>query len=190
MLTTSGSFTLTLGSLPSSEIPSPATGDCHDYFFHYINLVPANAAGRVLVEQIGPMQSLFGNLSEAASQSITPPWTWSLRQVLGHLCDGERVFGYRAARLAAGDPTPLPGFDQNVIVDGMNYQDVPIAVLLNEWIGLRLANIMLFSHVKPEQYAARGVVDGNPMTTGAAAYALAGHIEHHLAIVRKRVEKG
>jgi len=182
-------LTLELGSLPITSIPPPKAGDCIDYFFRYIRLVPENLAGQLMVEQIRQVQNLFGGLSEAASIAVTAPWTWSLRQVLGHLGDGERVFGYRAARFAAADPTPLTGFDQNVIVDGMKYQKVPIEVLLSEWIGLRLANIMLFSHLRPEQFSLKGTVDGNSMTVSAAAYVIAGHVEHHLAIIRQRLGK-
>lgn len=186
-MSSKSSLQLDIGPLPVANIPKAAPGDCNEYYFRYINLVPSSTAGAVMVKQIEQMQQLFGGLSQNASMSITPPWTWSLRQVLGHLCDGERVFGYRAARLAANDPTPLPGFDQNVIVDGMNYQAVPIDVLLNEWLGLRLSNIMLFAHLRPEQFKNQGTVDDKPMNVTAAANIIVGHIEHHLAIIRKRI---
>lgn len=176
-------------TLPVNHIPSPKKGDCYDYYFRYINLVPANTAGKVMVDQVKELQSLFGGLSEADSLVLTPPYTWSLRQVLGHLGDGERVFGYRAARLAAGDTTPLPGFDQDVLVAGMNYHAVPIPTLLAEWLHLRLTNIMLFSHLQPEQYLRRGTVDGKPMNVSAAAGVIPGHVEHHLTIIRKRLGK-
>ncbi len=183
------SFAFTLDSLPQIAIPYPKSGDCNEYFLRYIKLVPSGQAGSMLVSQIEQLQHLFGDMTESASLEVTSPWKWNLRQVLGHLGDGERVFGYRAARIAAGDATPLPSFDQDVLVEGMQYQNVAIPTLLKEWIGLRLANIMLFSRLRAEQLNNRGTVDGNPMTVTAAANIIVGHIEHHLNIIRQRVKK-
>lgn len=180
-------FAFTLDSLPQIAIPYPAAGDCNEYFLRYIKLVPSGQAGSMLVSQIDQLQQLFGNMSESASLEVTSPWKWNLRQVLGHLGDGERVFGYRAARIAAGDTTPLPGFDQDILVEGMQYQNVSIPTLLYEWISLRLANIMLFSRLRTEQFINRGTVDNNSMTVSALANIIAGHVEHHLAIIRQRV---
>lgn len=183
------SFGFTLDSLPLVAIPTPVTGDCNEYFFRYINLVPAGQAGTMLISQIDQLQQIFGNMTESSSLEVTSPWKWNLRQVLGHLGDGERVFGYRAARVAAGDSTPLPGFDQDILVEGMQYQHVAIPTLLQEWIGLRLANIMLFSRLRTEQFSYRGTVDNNPMNVTALANSIVGHVEHHLGIIRKRLGK-
>ena len=179
--------TLHLAYLPVTVIPSAVAGDYHEYFFRYLHLVPPHSAGRMMVEQLDEMQTIWGSLTEERSTQVTPPWTWSLRQVLGHLCDVERVFGYRAARLASNDATPLPGFDQNIMVDGLQYNTVLVSSLLQEWLCLRWSNILFFAHLQPAQYALRGNVDGHPMTVAAAAGVIAGHIEHHLRVVRHRV---
>lgn len=182
-------FAFTLESLPKIAIPTPSAGDCNEYFTRYIKLVPSGQAGAMLISQIDQLQQIFDNMTESKSLEVTSPWKWNLRQVLGHLGDGERVFGYRAARIAAGDATPLPGFDQDILVEGMQYQNVSIPTLLNEWIGLRLANIMLFSRLRTEQFSNRGTVDNNPITVTALANIIVGHVEHHLAIIRQRVRQ-
>lgn len=174
-------------NLPQLQIPTPAVGDYLEYFHRYIQLVPAGEAGRLMVSQLQETQTLYGNVSEEKSLEIPPPYGWTLRKVMGHLCDVERVFGYRAARLAAGDTTALPSFDQTVMVDGMPYSSIPLAKLLEEWRLLRHGNIHLFERCSPAMYQNAASVSDHRMTLAAAANIIVGHMEYHAVIVRKRL---
>jgi hypothetical protein len=174
-------------TLQPCSIPNPVQGDYHSYFHTYIQHVPEGRAGGLLVEQLGQMQDLFGRLTESESLAIHSPWTWSLRQVLGHLIDVERVFGYRFVRIASGDSVPLPGFDQNVLVDGQQFGSVCVPAMLEEWLGLRIANVRMIGRIPASQFANACMVDGHRMTASAAACVIVGHVEHHLIVVRKRV---
>jgi len=180
-------FAWTHRALQPCTIPCPEPSDYHPYFHTYIQHVTQGRAGQMIIDQLGQMQDLFGRLSESDSLAIQSPWTWSLRQVLGHLIDVERVFGYRFVRIASGDEVSLPGFDQNILVDGQHFGSVSINLMLEEWLGLRIANVRMVSRIPASQFANSCLVDGHRMTASAAACVIVGHVEHHLVVVRKRV---
>jgi hypothetical protein len=165
----------------------PTSGDYVPDFERYINLVPAGDIAAVLAEQLTRTQTIFKSLSEAESLVVHPPYAWTLKQVLGHVIDGERVFGYRAMRLARQDPTPLPGFDENHFMETADFNAWPMAELLEEFTSLRRSHVLLFRHVSPAAWDWRGTVLGQPSTCRALAFVMAGHMEHHLGIVNKRL---
>ena len=165
----------------------PTLGEFAPDFERYIKLVPAGDVVAVLAEQLKRTQAIFEPLSEAQSLTVHPPYTWTLKQVLGHVTDGERVFGYRALRLARQDATPLPGFDENRFMETADFNDWPMAELLEEFICLRRSHLLLLSHVSQAAWQWRGTVLGQPASCRTFAFVMAGHMEHHLAIVKKRV---
>ncbi len=176
-------------SLPkATAIASPESGEYMEYFQKYISLVPPGKCGQGLVEQVDILRDLFADMDNETAATVHAPYTWSLSQVLGHLVDCERVFGYRAARIAAGDKTELPGFDEGMIVQGMRYADASAGVLFREWVAMRIANVTMFSRMTSDQLAQKGSVDGKQLSARAAACVIAGHTTHHLAIVMKRLE--
>jgi hypothetical protein len=165
----------------------PTSGDYVPDFERYINLVPAGDIAAFLAEQLKRTQTIFESLSEAESLVVHPPYAWTLKQVLGHVIDGERVFGYRAMRLARLDPTPLPGFDENHFMEAADFNAWPMAELLEEFASLRRSHVLLFQHISPDAWDWRGTVLGQPSTCRALAFVMAGHMEHHLGIVNKRL---
>jgi hypothetical protein len=165
----------------------PNSGDYVPDFERYINLVPAGDIAAFLDDQLKRTQTIFKPLSEAQSLVLHAPYTWTLKQVLGHVIDGERVFGYRALRLARHDPTPLPGFDEHVFMESADFNAWPIAEQLEEFSALRRSHVLLFQHLSPAAWDWRGTVLGQPATCRALAFVMAGHMEHHLAIVKKRL---
>jgi len=160
------------------------------YFSRYIDLVPNQPIAQLFHEQLEQVREFFATVSEERAGVIDPPYGWTFKQVLGHMIDTERVFAYRASRVAAGDQTPLPGFDENAMVAGMDYVGVDLASLVEELLYLRFSNTYLFDRFNEEQLSRIGTADGKPISARACAYVLVGHIEHHMRILRARMAGG
>ncbi len=168
-------------------ITRPAPDECQPYFHGYIAKVPTSGAGQALVDQIADVEATFGPLDALAAATIHPPFQWTIGEVMGHLLDGERVFGYRAARIAAGDQTSLPSFDEHLMVNGSDYRNGDCQALLREWIAVRESSLLMFARLTDEQLGRRGNANGNPITARALAWIMAGHVGHHLPIVGRRL---
>jgi hypothetical protein len=165
----------------------PTAGEYPADFERYISLVPAGDVVAALAEQLKRTQAIFGPLNEAGSLVVHAPYDWTLKQVLGHVTDGERIFGYRYLRLARQDATPLPGFDENLFMKTADFNAVPMTDLLEEFTCLRRSHVLLLNSISQEGWQWQGTVLGQPATCRALAFVMAGHMEHHLAIVKKRL---
>lgn len=157
------------------------------YFSRYIDLVPSLPIAQLFHEQLEQVREFCSTVSEDRAAVVDPPYTWTVKQVLGHMIDTERVFGYRASRVAAGDQTALPGFDENAMVAGLDYSTVDLASLVEELLYLRFSNTYLFDRLNDEQLSRIGLADGKPISARACAYVMVGHVEHHMRILRKRL---
>ena len=111
---------------------------------------------------------------------------WTMRQVVGHLGDAERVFSYRALCFARGDRTPLPGFDENAYVDHARFNDARLSDLVEELVLLRSANLKMLGALDEGQWSATGTANGRAMSVRALAYVMTGHVRHHLMVLRDR----
>ncbi len=167
-----------------NQRPTPA--EHAPYFSRYIDLVPAGSIAQLFHEQLEAVREFCSGISEERAEQVDPPYGWTFKQVLGHMLDTERVFGYRANRVAAGDETWLPGFDENALVAGLDYSEVTLASLVEELLYLRFSNSYLFDRLTKEQLERIGTADGKPISARACAYVLIGHVEHHLRIMRQR----
>ncbi len=173
-------------SSPQTATP-PASDEYAPAFDSYIHLVPSGDVLDTLAAQLGRVDALLGPLNEAEALTLHAPYTWTLKEVLGHLTDCERIFGYRALRLARQDATPLPGFDENQFMQFADFNAWPMSELLEEFAAVRRGHLLLLRHVSAPGWEWRGTVIGHAMTCRALAYVMAGHTEHHLAIVKKRL---
>jgi hypothetical protein len=167
----------------------PAADEYGPHFDRYIRLVPDGDVLETLSEQIGRTQALLQPLNEGASMALHAPYTWTLKQVLGHLTDCERIFGYRALRLARNDATALPGFDENQFMEFADFNAWPMSELLEEFTLVRRGHLWLLRHLSPEAWQRRGTVVGHVTTCRSLAYVMAGHAEHHLAILKERLDR-
>jgi hypothetical protein len=170
-----------------STASRPASGEYAPPFGKYIALVPEGDILSILESQLCDVRQLLDGISDQDSLAHHAPYTWSIRQVIGHVTDCERVFGYRALRIARDDSTPLAGFDENAWMQNMDFDRWPLVELLNEFEMVRRSHLALFLHHQPAAWTRRGVAIDHPATTRAFAYAIAGHTKHHLDIVRKRL---
>jgi hypothetical protein len=169
------------------EATRPSADEYAPPFEPYIRLVPEGDVVELLDKQLGRVQGLLAPLSDAQSLALHAPYTWTLKQVVGHLTDCERIFGYRALRLARNDATPLPGFDENHFMEFANFNACPMAGLLDEFACVRRGHVLLLRHLSPAAWERRGTVIDHAMTPRALAYVMAGHMEHHFAIMKKRL---
>ncbi|MEL7499685.1 MAG: DinB family protein [Planctomycetota bacterium] len=165
----------------------PLADEYLDYFETYISLVPESDILNQLDSQTSDMSAMRAAVPADQEQVLHAPYTWTIKQVVGHCIDTERVFAYRAARFAAGDKTSLPGFDQDTFVANTDYNACELGSLVDELVETRKSNLSLFRRQNNESWMRGGSADGKKMTVRAAAYVMVGHIRYHWAIVRKRL---
>lgn len=172
-------------SAPAHLAP-PEPDEYDPYYLTYIAKVPAGAVLDRLVAQRDDVEAHFAGLGERIALHRYAPGKWSVKELLGHLADTERVFAHRAFRFARADATPLPGFDENTYVPAGGFDRRPIASLLAEWRAVRGATLTLFQGLDPEAWLRRGSANGAAVSVRALAYITVGHTEHHLGILRER----
>jgi DinB family protein len=164
----------------------PGADEAAAYYFRYIDQVPGDDVVGLLAAQLEETMPLLSGISEERSLHRYAPEKWSIRQVLNHVSDGERVFVYRALWFARGFDTPLPSFEQEISAAGAKADEVPWTRHVEEFHGVRLATLSFFRNLPAEAWDRSGVASGNPFTVRALAYIVAGHLAHHTAILRER----
>lgn len=140
----------------------------------------------VLSGQLEQVSAVLGSVSGSRGDYRYAPGKWSLKDVVGHLSDTERVFAYRALRIARGDTVPMSSFDDQAWVAQVGSDARTLADMAAEWADVRRASLALFRHLPEAAWSRRGVAGGNPASARALAYVIAGHTRHHLAVVEAR----
>ena len=168
----------------------PAADEHHPYYGRYIALVPESDAIEALEHQLADMLPLLRGLSEAQAALRYAPGKWSIKQVLGHVIDAERVFAYRALRFGRNDRTPLPGFDENPYAEAAGSDARTVTSLVSELESLRRANIAMYAGLPADAWARRGAANDTEVSVRALAFITAGHGRHHMAIIRERYLAG
>ncbi len=166
--------------------PRPAPGDYAPYAEQYVLLVTGDDILATLTAQLKQTTTLFSGRSERDGNFRYAPDKWSVKEVVGHVADTERIFAYRALRIARGDLTPLEGFEQEDYVRGARFGARKLADLVEEYADVRQASLALFRSLGEEAWLRRGVASGNPVTVLALAYLIAGHELHHRKILDER----
>lgn len=166
----------------------PAPTEHAPYYAGYIAKVPETDVLAVLEEQAREVDALLRSIPEAQAVILHPPYTWTIKQVIGHLIDGERIFAYRALRIARGDATPLPGFDENVYARTGEFDRLTLSQLADEFAAVRASTVLLLRHLPDAAWIRAGTANNSPVTVRATAFIIAGHTRHHMAIVRTRVD--
>jgi hypothetical protein len=164
----------------------PPSSEYLPYFDRYISLVHEADVVEVLERQAGAVRDSLAGLSEAKAGFRYAPGKWSVREVIGHLIDTERVFGYRALAVARGELASLPSFDENAYAALSRHDGCPLTGLVDEFTALRRSHVLLFRHMDDAAWERLGRVDGHPMSTRAAAYIMAGHARHHAMLFSAR----
>jgi hypothetical protein len=168
-------------------LTAPTTDEYAEFYAGYVQR--ATARGDVLAalsQQSEEIQSALGILTDKQALFRDAPTEWSIKEVMGHLNDVERVFSYRLLRISRNDATPLPGFEQNDYVREAGFDNVSLADLIHEFEYLRRANILAISNIKEEALLYLGTASGYPVSTRALIYMLVGHVEHHMASLHEK----
>jgi hypothetical protein len=164
----------------------PDRTEAAEYYFRYIDQVPAGDVCEILRTQLTDTLALLGGISEEQSFFRYAPDKWSIRQVVGHVNDTERLIVFRAFWFARGFETSLPSFDQHTAMSATNPDDRSLASHINELQAVRHATLTLFEHLSDDAWSRRGTASDNPFTVRALAYLAAGHLVHHVTILRER----
>lgn len=172
--------------MAESRIPKPVAGEHDPYFSTYIDRLEGENLMTELELQVGELIELCGDLSEAEARFRYGPDKWSIKEVLGHLIDTERVFAFRALWFARGETAALPGFDQDEFVRQAEFNRRSLASLLAEFGDVRRSNLDLLSSFLDKDWERSGISNDAKLSVRAIGYILAGHVIHHLEILRER----
>lgn len=167
-------------------IPRPDASEFLPYYGKYIDRVPDGDLLRTLRAQLDETLALVRGLPEERGGHRYAPGKWSIREVLGHVTDAERIFAYRALRIGRGDATPLASFDENAYAESSGADARTLVDLADEFEHVRLGNLALFRSLGDEALARRGTASGGEVSARALAWIIAGHERHHVDLLRER----
>jgi hypothetical protein len=164
----------------------PAADEFNPFYAGYIAQVPDGDVVEALIGGAEIASALLGDLDEEAASFAYAPGKWTLKEVLLHCADAERIFTYRALRIARGDETPLPGFDENAYVPLSGAANRTIEDILDEFESVREATVTMFSGLPADAWTRRGTASNNAISVRALAWITAGHLLHHLGVIQDR----
>lgn len=167
-------------------IERPAADEFAPYYGTYINLVPGGDLRDVLRSQLHEAVATLSGATEAQGNRAYGGGKWTLKEVLAHVCDTERVFSYRLLRIARGDVTPLPGFEQDLWVPTSDANARSVQAHVLELTAVRASTLLLMEGLPAEAWTRRGTASGHSVSARAMAYIAAGHERHHMRIVREK----
>ncbi|NUM79519.1 DinB family protein [bacterium] len=168
----------------------PSANEYHEYFKRYIDRIPPEGDLLQLLESdFRETEKFIQSLSDEQLNYRYAPGKWSIKEIINHLTDGERVFAYRAMRISRKDQTDLPGFDENLYVPNAKASTRTIASLLSEFLAVRRASIELFKNFDDEMLAQTGTANKNPVSVRALGFIIAGHELHHMNVIKERYLK-
>ena len=164
----------------------PDKGEYAEYYERYVSLVDETDIVAVLEKQQFDLLEVFKEITEEKSLFAYAEGKWTIKELIGHLADGERIFAYRALRISRADQTPIEGFEQDDYIENSNFNNVSFSDLTTELIHLRRANLILFKSLTDKAWGRTGTASENTVSVRALAYIMAGHIRHHINILNER----
>ena len=171
----------------TTRISPPTAGEYGQPYAGYIARVPGGEdILALLARQQTEVVERFRAVPEGRGSHRYAPGKWSVKEVVVHLSDVERIFAYRALRVARGDETPLPGFDENRYAPESGADAHPLGALVTEWADVRQATLAFLRHLPPQAWTRRGTASSHPVSVRALAWIMAGHVSHHLSTLEER----
>ena len=167
-------------------ITRPERNEYADFYANYVSLVPDGPIEEYLLKQWDELVAFLQRVSEDEASKPQAEGKWSIKQVLGHLCDTERVMSYRMMRFARGDKKELHGFEQDDYVAAGDFNSRVRHDLMVEFKNIRGATIALVGSISPEDEIRTGVANGKTVSVRALAYIIAGHAQSHLQLMKER----
>lgn len=176
--------------MPFALSERPDTTEYAPAYSGYVAHVPDGDVLELLAAQIADTTALLRSTGEAFAGHRYAPGKWSVRELVGHLCDTERIMAYRALRIARADTTPLPGFEQDDYVAAARFEARTLSDLISEFESIRAATLSLFRSLDDTALRRRGVASGYDVSARALAFIIAGHERHHMSVLRSRYLPG
>lgn len=167
-----------------SVMHKPQPSEYHPSLDGYIKIVSQNDPIAALEEQIIELQAFAGEVPVELEEYAYAPGKWTIKEIMGHLCDAERIFAYRALRIGRGDTTPLPGFDEDKFVPNGAFNKRSLYDLVHELCMVRQTTLVMLRRMPKGSFDNMGSGDGKPLTVRALIFVMVGHVKHHLKFMR------
>ncbi len=164
----------------------PETNEFDPYYNSYISLVAGNDVLPVLEQQPGELSDLFASVPETKGSYAYAEGKWTIKELLSHLIDGERIFAYRILRISRGDETPIEGFEQDGYIENSNANNRSFAELLEEFSLQRRSNLFMLNNLSDKGSRRMGTASEKPVSVRSLTYIMAGHVRHHISILKER----
>lgn len=164
----------------------PSVEEYATYYETYISLVPEGAVTDILAKQLEETTEFIAGLSEELANYRYAEGKWTLKEVIGHINDTERIMNYRLLRIARGDQTPLAGYDDEAYVAQASFSSLPFSLLLEDYAAVRRSTLTLLRGLPQEAWSREGVANNSKLTARALAYIIAGHELHHIRVIKER----
>jgi hypothetical protein len=171
---------------PTVIAGKPAETEYASYYGRYVAMVTDPDVAAALEHQLKSTLALLETISEETANYRYEPGKWSIKQLVGHIADTERIFAHRALRFARNDKTELPGFDENAYAANAIFENLPLSSVIEEYAAVRQASIVFFKHLDKDAWNRWGVANKNDVTVRAIAFMIAGHELHHVEILKTR----
>lgn len=168
----------------------PQPGEYAEGYAPYLAAAPEGDPLALLQAQMGEVTALFAGLSETQGAHRYAPGKWSLKDLIQHLSDAERIFAYRCLRIGRGDLTPLPGFEEEAYAAAARADEHPMPDLLADFRAARAASVALFRSLPDAAWNQQGITNGRALTARCIPYICLGHAAHHLGVIRERYLPG
>ncbi len=172
--------------MTATQFDRPAAEEHAPYYSTYIDKVPSGDLLTLLRDQITVITGFLGSLPESKGNHAYAPGKWTIKEVVGHLADTERVMTYRALSFARQDPAALPGFDENAWIGPARFTDRTLASVVAELVAVRQATLALLGGLPPGAGIRRGTANNKEISVRALGHILYGHVAHHLGVVKER----
>ncbi len=171
------------------KISKPSPSDLSAYYQSYLHYIPEDDLLQVLKEQKSVIEDFVSSIPPAKETFRYAEGKWMLKEVLGHLCDTERILSYRALRIARNDKTPMSGFDENHYTPNSNYKDRSLKNIAEELLAVRAATILLFENMNEEMFDHKGIANNSEVTGRAILFFTVAHARHHMGVIKERYLK-
>ena len=162
----------------------PETSEYNPYYEKYISLIEEGELLNALERQPSELRSLLNGLDEEKGKYAYADGKWSIKEVLSHLIDGERIFSYRVLRISRGDETPIEGFEQDGYIENSHANERSFEDLLEELSLQREANLRMLKNLRDDGWKRLGTASQSPVSVRALGFIMAGHVRHHINILK------
>lgn len=171
------------------KIAKPSPSDLSEYYKSYLHYVPEDDLLQLLKGQKTAIENFVSSVPAGKEAFRYAEGKWELKEVIGHLCDTERILSYRALRIARNDKTPMSGFDENWYTPNSNYKDRSLKNIAEELLAVRQASILLFENMSEEMFDRKGTTNNSQATVRGILFFIVAHARHHMGVIKERYLK-